>query len=283
LPQVPEEAFKRTDETPDEEFDRTPRLVTHIDDGAIAAVTQLYRELFPTGGEILDLMSSWISHLPLEVAYRHVIGLGMNEVELRRNERLDSYIVHNLNSNPQLPFGEAEFDGVGICVSIDYLTRPVEVLREVGRVLKVDAPLIITFSNRCFPTKAVEIWRQLDDRGHMRLVESYLEEAGNFRNIRSLDRSPRRVFGDPLYAVVAESAGPYVGGLTGYTGRTGTKKERDEHSPGERDRQGACGQAAIQGDLLRQAHQRRGLGHHHQGGQLHRLRPGRGTWLRTHS
>jgi len=215
LPQVPEDAFRRTDEAPDEEFYRTPRLVTHIDDRAIAAVTQLYREFFPPGDEILDLMSSWISHLPPEIVYRRVIGLGMNEVELRRNERLDAYVIQNLNTDPELPFGEAEFDGAGICVSIDYLTRPVEVLREVGRVLKEDAPLIVTFSNRCFPTKAVEIWHRLDDQGHMRLVEGYFQAAGNFRNIRSLDRSPHRVFSDPLYAVVAESAGPYVGGLTG--------------------------------------------------------------------
>jgi hypothetical protein len=214
LPQIPEEAFRRADETPDEEFYRTPRIVTHIDDGAIAAVTQFYRELFPAGGEILDLMSSWVSHLPPEVTYRRVIGLGMNEVELRRNERLDSYIVQNLNTNPGLPYGEAEFDGVGICVSIDYLTMPVEVLREVGRVLKVGAPLSITFSNRCFPSKVVEIWRQLDDRGHVRLVERYLEEAGSFRNVRSLDRSPRRLFSDPLYAVIGESTGPYSGEIS---------------------------------------------------------------------
>ena len=213
MPWLPEEAFRRYDEAPDEGFYRTPRLVTHIDDRAIATVTQLYREFFPKGGEILDLMSSWVSHLPPELEYHRVVGLGMNEAELRRNERLDAYIVQNLNTNPELPFGEAEFDGVGICVSIDYLTRPVEVLREVGRVLKVGAPLIITFSNRCFPSKAVAVWHQLDDRGHMRLVETYLEEADNFRNVRGLDRSPRRVFGDPLYAVVAESTGPYVGGL----------------------------------------------------------------------
>src|SRR5918993_2260773 len=207
LQPLPEEAFGRYDETPDEEFSLLPRFVTHIDDRAIAAVTQLYRELFPPGGEILDLMSSWISHLPPEVEYRRVVGLGMNEAELRRNERLGSYVVQNLNTNPQLPFGDAEFDGAGICVSIDYLTRPVEVLREVGRVLKVGAPLIISFSNRCFPTKAVEIWHQLDDRGHMRLVERYLQEAGNFENIRGLDRSPRRLFSDPLYAVIGESMG----------------------------------------------------------------------------
>jgi SAM-dependent methyltransferase len=213
---LPEEAFRRTDEAPDEEFYRTPRLVTHIDDQAIAAVTQLYREFFSAGGEILDLMSSWVSHLPPEIEYRRVIGLGMNEVELRRNDRLHSYVVQNLNINPRLAFGDAEFDGCGICVSIDYLTRPIEVLREVGRVLKVGGPTIITFSNRCFPSKVVAIWHQLDDRGHMRLVERYLKEAGNFANIRSLDRSPpRRLVGDPLYAVVAESTGAYVGGLTG--------------------------------------------------------------------
>ena len=153
MAQYPEEAFRRTDEAPDEEFYRTPRLVTHIDDRAIAAVTQLYRELFPSDGEILDLMSSWVSHLPPEVDYRRVIGLGMNEVELRRNERLDSYVVQNLNANPRLPFGSGEFDGAGICVSIDYLTRPVEVLREVGRVLKGGAPVAITFSNECCPKR----------------------------------------------------------------------------------------------------------------------------------
>lgn len=208
MPQFPQEAFRRYDESPDEEFYRTPRIVTHIDDGAIAAVTQLYREFFRPGGEILDLMSSWVSHLPPEVSYGRVIGLGMNEVELRRNDRLDSYVVRNLNTDPRLPFGDAEFDGCGICVSIDYLTRPVEVLREVGRVLKVGAPLVVTFSNRCFPSKAVAVWHGLDDRGRVRLVEGYMEEAGNFAAIRSLDRGSRRPFSDPLYAVIGESTGP---------------------------------------------------------------------------
>ena len=207
---LPPDAFRRYDETPDEEFYKTPRLVTHIDDHAIAAVTQLYRELFPPGGEILDLMSSWISHLPPEIEYGRVIGLGMNEEELRRNERLDSYVVQNLNADPRLPFGDEEFDGVGVCVSIDYLTHPVQVLREIGRVLKVSAPTIISFSNRCFPDKAVAIWHQLDDKGHMQLVERYLQEAGNFTNIRSVDRSPRHYFSDPLYAVIGEGAVPHT-------------------------------------------------------------------------
>jgi ubiquinone/menaquinone biosynthesis C-methylase UbiE len=139
-----------------------------------------------------------------------VIGLGKIDVELRRNERLDSYIVQNLNSKPVLPLGSGEFDGAGICVSIDYLTQPVEVLREVGRVLKPGAPLVVTFSNRCFPTKAVEIWQRLDDAGHMQLVEDYFREAGNFEDVRSLDRSPRRMFSDPLYAVVGNSTGPFA-------------------------------------------------------------------------
>jgi SAM-dependent methyltransferase len=208
MSRLPAGAFRRYDEAPDDEFYETPRLVTHIDDRAIAAVTQLFREFFPAHGKILDLMSSWVSHLPQEVRYGRVVGLGMNEVELRRNPRLDEYVVQNLNRTPALPFEDSEFDGVGICASIDYLTSPIAVLREVGRVLKVGAPVALTFSNRCFPTKAVAIWHQLEDKGHMRLVENYLEEAGTFQNIRSLDRSPRRLFSDPLYAVVGESTGP---------------------------------------------------------------------------
>ncbi len=206
----PKGAFGRYDEAPDEEFYRIPRFVTHIDDRAIAAVMELYREHFPPGGAILDLMSSWVSHLPPEIEYGRVIGLGMNEEELRRNPRLDGYAVQNLNRKPTLPFGDEEFDGVGICVSIDYLTDPISVLREVGRVLRVGAPVVITFSNRCFPDKAIAIWHQLDDRGHMELVERYLREAGNWSDVRSFDRSPRRMFSDPLYAVVGRSTGPYM-------------------------------------------------------------------------
>ena len=209
MPRFPEETFRRYDESPDEEFYGTPRLVTHIDDRAIAAVTQLYRELFPAGGTVLDLMSSWVSHLPPEIEYGRVVGLGMNEEELRRNPRLDEQVVQNLNRDPMLPFEDAEFDGLGICVSVDYLTDPVTVLREVGRVPKVGSTAVITFSNRCFPTKAVDVSHRLDDAGHMQLVELYLRDAGNFQDVRSEDRSPGRMFSDPLYAVVGISTGPY--------------------------------------------------------------------------
>jgi SAM-dependent methyltransferase len=206
-PNLTGDAFRRWDETPDEEFYRVPRFVTHIDEGAIRAVTQLYREYFPAGGAVLDLMSSWISHLPPEISYRRVVGLGMNERELARNDRLDAYTLQDLNADPTLPFGDGEFDGVGICVSIDYLTDPVSVLREVGRVSVEGAPTVITFSNRCFPTKAVAVWHELDDAGHVGLVRRYLERSGAFTDIEDHDRSPGGFFGDPLYAVVGRAAG----------------------------------------------------------------------------
>jgi hypothetical protein len=194
--------LQRLDETPDTEFYRPSRLVNHIDDGAIAAVTQLYREYFPATGAILDLMSSWISHLPAEAVYPRVAGLGMNAGELKTNPRLTEWVMHDLNADPQLPYGNAEFDGCGICVSIDYLTRPVEVLREVARILKTVAPLVITFSDRCFPTKAVRIWNELDGDGQLRLVAYYLEQAGGYEIVRS-DKVRSLRDGDPLWAVIA--------------------------------------------------------------------------------
>lgn len=208
MTRFPEGAFRRADETPDERFYREPRFVTHIDAGAIAAVTQLYRDYLPAGSAVLDLMSSWVSHLPPEVSYRRVVGLGLNEAELRRNERLTSFVVQNLNTDPVLPFADGEFDGAGITVSVDYLTQPVAVLRDLGRVLAPGGPVVITFSNRCFPTKAVAIWHHLSDQGRLELVARYLQDAGNWEGVTPLDRSPRAARlgrGDPLYAVVASA------------------------------------------------------------------------------
>lgn len=210
--QLPADAFRRQDETPDEDFYRQPRFVTHIDEGAITAVTGLYREFFPPGAAVLDLMSSWISHLPPEVSFPAVVGLGLNRAELARNPRLTSYVVQNLNADPRLPFPDGEFGAAGLAVSVDYLTDPVGVLRELGRVLEPGAPLVVSFSNRCFPSKAVAIWHALDDRGRLELVQRLLREAGNWEDIRGLDRSPPRGRwggGDPLYAVVARSRGPW--------------------------------------------------------------------------
>lgn len=202
----PPGTFRRQDETPDAQFYQHPRFVTHIDEGAIAAVTQLYREYFPAGSTLLDLMSSWVSHLPPEVPYRRVVGLGMNEMELRANPRLAEYVVQDLNQQPELPFADNTFDGAAICVSIDYLTQPVAVLRELARVLQPGAPLVVTFSNRCFPSKAVAAWHALDDRRHLVLVQQYLQAAGSWQTIELLDRSPAPRPADPLFAVIGRVA-----------------------------------------------------------------------------
>ena len=115
-------------------------------------------------------------------------------------------MVQNLNENPVLPFPEASFDACGLCVSLQYLTDPIAVLRDVGRVLTPGSPIVITFSNRCFPTKAVAVWQRCSDDGHLRLVGNYLSAAGNWTDITLLDRSPSPGKSDPLLAVVARRA-----------------------------------------------------------------------------
>jgi SAM-dependent methyltransferase len=145
-------------------------------------------------------MSSWVSHLPPDVAYARVAGLGMSVPELAANPRLTERVAQNLNAEPRLPFDDALFDGAGCCVSVQYLTQPVAVFREVARVLRPGAAFAVTFSNRCFPTKAVAAWQALDDRGHVALVRHYFTGAGGWREVRAEDRSRGR--GDPLYAVI---------------------------------------------------------------------------------
>lgn len=198
-------AAARIDESDDALFYRQPRFVEHIDAGAVAAVTQLYREYLVPASDVLDLMSSWVSHLPPEIVYQRVVGVGMNAAELARNPRLSEWLVCDLNAAPRLPFAAGSFAGAGLCVSIQYLTRPVDVLADVARVLRPGAPLVITFSNRCFPTKAVAAWHARAARGHCDLVADYLRAAGGWSDITPLDRSPRS--GDPLFAVVARAAG----------------------------------------------------------------------------
>jgi hypothetical protein len=219
----PPDAFRRVDESADGDFYEAPRLVNHIDDYAIAAVGEAYRRFLPPGGEYLDLMSSWVSHLPPDLPRKRLVGHGMNEVELRNNPALDEYFLQDLNLNPDLPFEDGTFDGVTICVSVQYLTQPVAVFREIGRVLRPGCPLVVAFSNRCFPTKAVRIWTSLDDDGHARLIGAYAGEAGLFESAEAFDFSPRRTFygvpedeslreriasgrlhSDPLYVVVAK-------------------------------------------------------------------------------
>jgi SAM-dependent methyltransferase len=178
LADLPSWAFEKEDPGDDRGFYSEARLVTHIDDGAIAALTGFYRAVLPPGGVVCDLMSSWVSHLPEEVAYGEVIGHGMNADELAANPRLTRWFVQDLNADPVLPLADASLDAAMICVGVQYLQNPIPVLAEVARTLKPGAPLIVSFSNRCFPTKAVAVWLRLNDAGHAALVRLYLEAAG---------------------------------------------------------------------------------------------------------
>lgn len=194
--------FERMDEGDDALFYREPRLVVHIDDAAIGEVGRIFEELLPANGVFLDLMSSWRSHLPEGFVKERMVGLGLNAVEMRENPQLDDFVVHDVNRESRLPFEDSCFDGVLLTVSVQYLTRPVEVFREVGRVLRPGAPLVVTFSNRMFPTKAVRIWQACSDEQRMTLVKMYLQRAGGFEGIRGEDRSPEpRGFSDPVYLV----------------------------------------------------------------------------------
>src|SRR6266478_9939285 len=155
MPLVPRVASLREAEWFDASAGSEAAHARHIDAASIAAITGLYREILPPGGAILDLLSGWVSHLPPEIPYSRVVGVGTNACELAENPFLDEWRVQDLNSNPYLAFASAEFDGAAICVSIQHLTRPCEVIREVGRVLKPGAPLLVTFSNCCLPTRAI--------------------------------------------------------------------------------------------------------------------------------
>lgn len=201
LPGLPPQAFAKQDASPDALFYEQPRFVTHIDDHAIAAVTALYREVLPAGGTVLDLMSSWVSHLPPEIQYAEVIGQGMNEAELRANPRLTGWFVQDLNESAALPFADEAIDAVGLCVSVQYLQRPIAVFREVRRILKPGGAIAITFSNRCFPTKAVYIWQALAMGQHQELVELYLLRAG-FAAVETRTLVPPDGPSDPLWAVI---------------------------------------------------------------------------------
>ncbi|MDO8474614.1 MAG: methyltransferase domain-containing protein [Candidatus Rokubacteria bacterium] len=199
--------FRRFDEGDDSAFYSFPRRVVHIDDGAIAALTRLYTALVPTGGRVLDLMGSWRSHLPASFGGT-VIGLGLNAVEMAENPQLTAAVVHDLNREPGLPFAVAAFDAVMCAVAVQYLTRPLEVFREIRRVLRPGAPFVVSFSNRCFPDKAVALWRVTDDQEHVEIVTAYFADSAEpgraWAAVETFEHAPRR--GDPLYAVWARRA-----------------------------------------------------------------------------
>ena len=177
-------------------------MVTHIDDTTIAALTEFYRTFLPEGGDVLDLMSSWISHLPEEREYGRVVGLGMNAEELAANPRLDDWCVHNLNNSPHLPFDADSFDRAVIAVSIQYLVDAVGVLSSVREVLREGGQVAIAMSHRLFPTKAVAAFAGLPPNDRIALVFYYLEAAG-FTDVQFTDASPEQ--GDPLWIVTGRA------------------------------------------------------------------------------
>jgi len=193
------EFFRRLDDSDDESFYLIPRLVVHIDDAAIKKVGDIYREHLPRGGAILDLMSSWRSHLPPELKPSRVVGLGLNRPEMADNPALTEIVTHNLNRLPQMPFEDASFDGAVMTVSVQYLVHPLEVFAEVGRVLRPAAPFIVTFSNRMFPTKAVAIWTNASEQQRVDLVGYYFTRSAAFAKIEAIDRSAGET--DPIWAV----------------------------------------------------------------------------------
>ena len=169
--------FARVDGDDDARFYAVERKVTHIEDGAIEALRSFYAAMLPAGARVLDLMSSWRSHLPHE-GLGEVVGLGMNAAEMDDNPQLDAWVVHDLNATPSLPFDDGSFDAAVCTVSVQYLTSPIEVFADVRRVLRAGAPFAVAISNRCFPTKAVAIWRYGTDADHVELVRTYFANAG---------------------------------------------------------------------------------------------------------
>lgn len=216
----PPELFRRQDESDDRLFYSEPRLVVHIDYEAIGAISAYFGEVLPRDGVILDLMSSWRSHMPPDLQISRLIGLGLNAVELEENPQLDARIVHDLNANPALPLKDCSIDAAVVTVSIQYMIKPVEVFGEVNRVLKPGADFHVIYSNRMFPTKAVAIWQSLDDRRRAQLIASYFqnswqnsgqgsgENSGGWEDIRAFNITPQLPhYSDPVYVVAASKGG----------------------------------------------------------------------------
>jgi len=203
-PEIPPRLLSRADESPDPLFYVQPRFVTHIDAATIEALTSFYRERLPEGGDLLDLMSSWVSHLPAEARYARVAGLGMNEAELIANSQLSDHVVHDLNADPVLPYESLSFDSVLIAVSVQYLTRPIEVFREIRRVLRPAGEALVAVSHRIFPTKAIALFLSTPPAERPRIVASYFQAAGGFDEPALLDRSPKSPQpADPLWLIAA--------------------------------------------------------------------------------
>lgn len=204
---LPDYLFTRQDNSADELFYLEPRFVTHIDDETIEAITGYYRDHLKSGDVVLDLMSSWISHLPDEISFSRVAGLGMNEQELAANPRLDDWIVHNLNEQPVMPYNDNCFDAVMIVVSIQYLTKPQELFQELLRILKPGGKCIVAMSHRLFPTKAIYAFTSMAPQDRFNFVSYTMTRAG-FTSISFDDRSPMSA--DPCWIITGSKIDPEI-------------------------------------------------------------------------
>ncbi len=212
---------QKLDESNDALFYEYPRFVNHVDERFIEQLTELYQERLQPNSCILDLMSSWVSHLPSEMDFARVAGHGMNAEELAKNPRLDSYVVQNLNENQALPFADRTFDAVLNTVSVQYLQQPEAVFAEVYRVLKPGGIAIVSFSNRMFYQKAIAAWRDSSDANHIALVKRYFESVKGFSQpevianqgppINPILQMMGMASNDPFYAVIAERMEVLVG------------------------------------------------------------------------
>jgi SAM-dependent methyltransferase len=198
----PGEFFRRIDESDDALFYNFPRFVVHIDDWAIARIGEIFEQRLPRSAVLLDLMSSWRSHLPASLQATTVTGLGLNRAEMEDNPALTEVVVHDLNRDPRMPFADGRFDGATLTVSIQYLTRPVEVFTDVGRVLRPGAPFVVSFSNRMFPTKAILAWQRATEAQRVELVKQYFARSGMFDAVEAIERWSDAGYADPVFAVI---------------------------------------------------------------------------------
>ena len=207
----------KLDETDDSLFYSFPRFVTHVDEGFIDQLTTLYRNRLKPQSRVLDLMSSWVSHLPNDIEFAHIEGHGMNAEELAKNSQLDHYFIQDLNQNPKLPLSDQDFDAVLICVSVQYLQYPEAIFSEIHRILKPGGISIVSFSNRMFYQKAIAAWRERTETSRVELVKGYFNsvQVNNLPGFNSpkiiSTQSKIPLFmqmlgmggSDPFYAVIA--------------------------------------------------------------------------------
>jgi SAM-dependent methyltransferase/FKBP-type peptidyl-prolyl cis-trans isomerase 2 len=212
------DSFQRPDEQADAGFYAQPRLVSHIDRQARETISRLYGRLLRPGMRVLDLMSSWQSHLPASLNPIEVVGLGLNAAELRQNPQLSGYLVHDLNFDPILPFTSESFEAVICTVSVEYLTRPLEIFAEIQRLLKPNGLFVLTFSNRWFPPKVIKGWTELLDFERLGLTLEYFQRTGGFIDLETFSTRgwprpqddkyyPQVRFSDPVFASWGRKAG----------------------------------------------------------------------------